>query len=73
MTAVLEYLVAEALEVAGDITIKKKKKRITPRHVTLGFRDDQELNELVKHVTFAEGGVVPHIHPILTMKTKKAR
>ena len=46
LAAVLEYLTAEVLEIAGDIAIRGKKARITPRHVMLAIRADDEVRDL---------------------------
>lgn len=43
MAAALEYITAEALELAGDQSFKGKRKRITPRDVMSGFRKDAEV------------------------------
>ena len=69
--AVLEYLVAEILEVSGDVSVAHKKKRIIPRHLVLGIRNDEELSEICKQTVFAEGGVMPHIEPVL-LKSRAA-
>ncbi|GAA6027419.1 hypothetical protein JCM8097_007849 [Rhodosporidiobolus ruineniae] len=60
--AVLEYLVAEILELAGNAARDNKKKRIIPRHIQLAVRNDEELNRLLAGVVLSEGGVLPHIH-----------
>lgn len=65
MTAVLEYLVAEVLELSGNAAKDNKFKRIKPRHVCQAIRTDEELNKLLSHVTIASGGVMPNIHPSL--------
>ena len=66
--AAVEYLVAEVLELAGNAAIECQKKRITPRHITLAIRNDEELNKLLNGVTVAQGGVLPNIHSVLLPK-----
>jgi histone H2A len=65
LAAVLEYITAEVLELAGDLAIKDRKHRITPRHLQLAIRDDNDLSELLGSAVIASGGVLPNIHPIL--------
>ncbi|CAI5772089.1 histone H2A, sperm-like [Podarcis raffonei] len=76
MAAVLEYLTAELLELAGNAAHENKKQRIGPRHIQLAIRSDDELNKLFAHVTIAEGGVLPNIHtqliPKKTLQRKEA-
>ena len=62
MAAVLEYLAAEILELAGNAARDNKKKTIAPRHVQLAVRNDEELNKLLGGVTIAAGGVLPNLH-----------
>ncbi|KAK8838459.1 hypothetical protein M9Y10_033086 [Tritrichomonas musculus] len=50
-----------------------KKTRISPRHIMLAIRNDEELNQLLSHITIASAGVVPHIHKVLLGPTKKGK
>ena len=71
MGAVLEYLCAEVLELAGNAARDNKKKTIAPRHVQLAVRNDEELNKFLSGVTVAAGGVLPNIHSVLLPKKSK--
>ena len=66
--AVLEYLSAEILELAGNAARDNKKTRIIPRHLQLAVRNDEELNKLLAGVTIAQGGVLPNIQAVLLPK-----
>ena len=65
LTAVIEYLTAELLELAGNAARDNKKGRIIPRHVQLAVRNDEELSKMLGDVTIAQGGVLPHIQSVL--------
>ncbi|XP_073690308.1 core histone macro-H2A.2 [Garra rufa] len=70
MAAVIEYLAAEILELAGNAARDNKKGRITPRHIKLAVANDEELNQLLRGVTISNGGVLPRIHPELLSKKR---
>ena len=73
LSAVLEYLCAEVLELAGNAAMMNKKRKISPRHILLAVANDDELNKLFRGVTISQGGVLPHIHEVLLRSVKKSK
>lgn len=70
LAAVLEYLAAEMLELAGNAARDNRKARINPRHLFLAVANDEELNKLAKEGIIPSGGVLPNIHACLLPKMK---
>ena len=54
MAAVLEYITAECLELAGAECLKGKSKRIQPKHLNLAVRADAELGQSFAHCTLTQ-------------------
>jgi histone H2A len=63
--AVLEYICAEILELAGNASRDNKRVRIIPRHIMLCIKNDEELNKLFKDAIIANAGVIPNIPTVL--------
>ena len=68
MAAVLEYVVAELLELSGNAAKDNKKTRIVPRHIQLAVKNDEELNKFLGRATISAGGVMPNVHAVLLNK-----
>jgi histone H2A len=63
LTAVLEYISAEILELAGYAARDNRKIGIEPKHIFMGIQNDEKLNKLFKG-TFGFG-TMPNIHAFM--------
>merc|ERR1719427_1092257 len=54
MAAVIEYLLAEVLELAGNCARDNKRKSIKPRHIMMAVEMDDELKSIKpRHIMMA--------------------
>lgn len=60
LAAVLEYITAEVVELAGLAALEHKHKRIKPRDIMLVLSDDRELNDLFSHTIVPNSGFAPN-------------
>lgn len=60
VTAVLEYVVGEVMELAGKVAQSEGRSRIKPRHIQVGMRNDLEFIKLLGNATIGCGGVMPN-------------
>ena len=60
LAAVLEFLCAEILELAGNIALDEESNKIAPHHITLAVKNNDDLNKLLGGVTIVTGGVGPN-------------
>lgn len=65
LTAVVEQVIAELLEVAGNVARKFNLSIITPRCLKLAIDGDAELSDLLKGLCIRDGGVSAFLHPLL--------
>lgn len=56
LAAVLEYLTAEILELAGNYAKESKKSRIIPNHIRNSLKMDPELSILLGNAILADAG-----------------
>lgn len=72
LTALLEYLTAELLDLSTHACELAGNKRITPRHILLAIKSDKELDQLIT-ATISKGGVQPSgLNRMLLNKGSKA-
>lgn len=71
LTAVLQYISAEILELSGAVALQDKRD-ITARDLLIAIDNDEELKVLKKrlNINILGGGVVPYIASVLIPKKK---
>ncbi len=73
LASVIEYLIFEMLELAGDAARDNKRKRIAARHIQLAVRNDAELAALLKRVTIPGSGRPPFVNVALVAGKKERK
>ncbi|CAF0967751.1 unnamed protein product [Adineta steineri] len=68
LAAVVEYLVAELLELSGNAARDCRRSRIIPRHILLAYANDNELYQILRNCVLPQCGVLPSIHASLLPK-----
>ena len=68
IAAVLRYLCAEMLELAGNAACNNKKSHIIPRHISLAVKNDEDLNKILGGVTIVSCSVLRNINAVLFPK-----
>ena len=68
MAAALEYVASEMLEIAGAVCQDEGKHLITPKHLNLGLRSDEEFSKLISSVMISQGGTKVFVHEALQKK-----
>lgn len=72
--AVVEYLVAEVLELAGECAHQLNKKRLVPRHIMAAIRMDEELATFIpKETVFTKAGMMQKEIPTFLLKNNIPR
>jgi len=73
LSAVLEYITFEILDLANNYCTENKRVRITIRDIELAIRTDEELDRLFLklNISLLGGGVIPFIHSSLLNKNSK--
>lgn len=71
LAAVAEYFAAEIIEVAGNLTLEAKRKRITPEDLASAVRGDRELNVACGAV-LAAGGAIKGVAKAISPPKKAA-
>ena len=69
LAGVLEYVVAEILEMAGNQALAGKKHRVTPQHISIALRRDVELNALLGNASVFVGDRLKDVSQAVRLPT----
>ena len=70
LSAALEYVVAEILEIAGNQTLANKRKRVGPQDLSRAVRNDVELSRLLGNAGIFAGEKLEKITTAVTLPLK---
>ena len=72
MAGVLQYISEEVLELSGKMCLQHKRKTISPQHINLALRSDEELSKMFYLSQISDGGQLVKVHEeLLQGKAKK--
>ena len=57
ITAILEFVVGEILQLAVRFADLQERANVTPRHIMLALKADEELQHLMKNAAIKDGGI----------------
>ena len=71
MTCVLEYVLSEILELAGQRCVKEKHKRVSVADIIYAIRSDKELHKLTEGFKFFVGDKLQNVSHAVTLEAEK--
>lgn len=71
MACVLEYVMAEVLELAGNQCLKEKRKRVSVADIVYAIRTDKELHKLTEGFRFFTGDKLQNVSQAVTLEPEK--
>lgn len=73
LTAVLEYITAEIMELGGNLCRDSKRKRLTPEDISAAIRGDPELAKLCAGMSVFAGNKLVFNSSVLKPATTKSK
>jgi len=66
LTGVLEYMAAELLDMASEVTVARKKRVIKPTHIKIAIKGDEEMSCFMKNVCLRNSGIYGDFFPLVS-------
>lgn len=73
MACVLEYVLSEVLELAGNKCQKDKHKRVSVSDIVYAIRTDKELHKLMEGFRFFTGDKLQNVSQAVTLEEEKVK